>query len=646
MDEQNQCIYAFGPYVLNRAERRLWLESQPVPLEPKAFDTLVALVEKSGRLVSKEELMREVWPDTFVEEVNLARNISTLRKVLAPGFDGKPCIETVPKHGYRFVADVTLTDATTLASPAVGQKPEPLTPIASPLVSEEKNTPVGGRPVQRPAARWLYGGLALCLLIGGARLGWKKTDLAAVASEPKIKSIAVLPFKPLHEESREPFLEIGLADALITRLGNLAEITVRPTSAIRRYAEREIDSQAAGRELTVDSVLEGSLQQQGDRLRVTVRLLRVSDGKTLWSHQCDTFCSDIFQTQDTVSLKVAEALRPQLSAAEQPGMSKRGTNDAQAYQAYLKGNYFFNKRNRDDLRKAKDFFQEAIARDANYAQAYNGLSNAYQWLVDLEVEPPASLAHAHKALQQALALDPALPEAHATMGLNALNVDWDWKKAESEFQLAIKLNPNYATAHHWYGEYLHLTGRFDESLRELQRALEIDPLSLIINSDLAKYYYFARQYERAIAQAQHTLELDQNFFEPYYWLFNVHYQQGHFAEAQAFAEKLIRTDAGFKGDTCMVMVLAAQGRRAEAERIMARMSRSTLPQRSYFLALGYSALGDTDRALAWLEKAYAERSNHLLGLRGAHFDHLRNEPRFQKIWQDLRFPEDKRIAAK
>jgi DNA-binding winged helix-turn-helix (wHTH) protein/TolB-like protein/Tfp pilus assembly protein PilF len=638
MSKGVKLIYEFGPYVLDTAERRLRRAGDLVPLEPKTFDTLVALVERSGQLVAKEELLRQIWPDTYVEEINLARNISLLRKVLAQGFADQPCIETVPKHGYRFVATVHIgapppdfiIEQTTRTN--LHYTEEIITQTDAALTAPQR-----GWHVQVKAA-WLT---VTMLVLGLASAGFTWWQARRTPVPHTIQSIAILPFKPLDASSQEPYLEIGLTDTLITRLSHLNAVIVRPTSAIRKYAEQETEPLAAGRELAVDAVLEGSLQQLGDRLRVTVRLLRVADGKALWAHQCDTYCTDIFQTQDTVSRQVAEALRPSLSPGEQQALSKRGTNDPEAYQLYLKGLYFFNKRNSEGYRKALEYYQQAIAHDPNYALAYNGLALAQYWLPAIGVPKTEALAKSKVSLKQALVLDPVLPEAHATLGLRAMNEDWDWTTAEREFRLAIQGHPNFATAHHWYGEFLCLMGRHEEGLRELRRAWEIDPLSLIINSDLAKCLYAARQYEQAVIQAQHTLELDTNFIEPHYWLFFSLFAQGRWVEAAAIAEKVRLWDDRMVAQAQSGMAQAAQGNRQAAHRVLTVLQQTARqrPIGSALFAWIYLVLDDQEHALDWLEKAYAEHATDMIALRAPLWDNLRPNPRFQELVQRMHFPE-------
>ncbi|MBS1786190.1 MAG: tetratricopeptide repeat protein [Acidobacteria bacterium] len=645
MSKPEKQLYEFGPYVLDPAERQLREGYVPVALEPKTFDVLLALVERHGELVGKEELMRRVWPDTFVEEMNLARHISALRKVLDQEVAGPSYIQTVPKHGYRFTASVRVSDCTLQeivfdqTTTSVLYEEEIVLPearSASPVLPSKPKVMFG----RLTAGKIALGVLALTLCVGFIGL-WLARKPNQESGRPPIRSIAVLPFKPLDAASSEPHLEIGVADTLITRLSNLGELTVRPTSAIRNYAERDVDALIAGRELRVDSVLEGSLQRRDDRLRVTVRLLRVSDGQSLWAYQCDTACTDIFQTQDTVSLRVAEALRSHLSAAEQQTLTKRGTNDVEAYQIYLKGLYFFNRRNAEGYGKAIEYYQQAIARDPGYALAYNGLAVAQRWLLEASGDRTGDLTGYKATLQKAAALDPTLPEVHATLGLLAQNDDWDWAAAEREYQEAIRLNPNFARAHHWYGEYLFLMGRHEAGLRELRRAQEIDPLSLIIHSDIAKCYYFAGKYEQAIAQARHTLELDPNFIEPHYWLTFAYYGQGRWDEALTAARKVQALDQRLYATAQIGTVLAAQGKRNEAFRLLAELQQAGRERQvaTEFFAWIHQALGEKEQALHWLDQAYQAHEVSMLGLRSPLWESLRTHPRFQALYQRMHFPE-------
>ena len=652
MSKQAKHIYQFGPFILNPAERLLLIEGRPVALEPKAFDTLVVLVERSGRLVEKEELLNQVWPDSFVEEVNLARNISLLRKVLAQGFADLPCIETVPKHGYRFTVSVCeawdeqtelIVEQTTTSSLLIEEE-EAITEDEAGPDEAARQGGVGRRKVAwSPRSVWLaVGGLLLVAALGFTSL-WVAHKPEPPKSGLPIKSLAVLPFKPLGAEASEPYLELGVTDTLITRLSSLSQVVVRPTSAVRKYAEGEPDPLEAGRELRVDAVLEGSLQRLGDRVRVTVRLLRVSDGRPLWAHQCDEYCTDIFQMQDAVSAQVAEALVSKLSPVEKRLLTKHYTENPEAYQLYLKGRYFWNKRTTEGFKKAIEFFQQAIALDPHYALAYDGLSDAYAFLGGQDpVSQAEAVSKTRAAAKKALELDEALAEAHASLGLIAMNGDFNWAEAEKEYKRAIELNPNYATAHQWYGEFLAWLGRFDEGIAELKRAQELDPLSLIINTDVGKVYWIARQYDRAIAQCQRTIELDSNFSEAHGLLGLAYAQAGRPEEAIAELHKIadIEDNPGYL--SWLGYAYGLSGRRDEAQRVLQRLKE--LAKKTYVapfsMAVVCLSIGDKDQTFEWLERAFEVPDSGPLTLKvNPGLDSLRSDPRFQDLRRRMRFPE-------
>ncbi len=341
----------------------------------------------------------------------------------------------------------------------------------------------------------------VCGLLIFARSWFSRNPTTSEIATPhaiQLKSIAILPFKTSSDSENE-YLSSGISDALIARLGNLPQLVVRPGSATRRYAAAG-DAVAAGREQGVDAVLDGSVQRSGDRIRVSVQLLRVRDRAVLWAGQFDEPLSDIFALQDSISTQVAQGLTLKLS--DEQRRSQRPNPNVLAYQEYLKGRYFWNKRTQESSKKAIQHFAQAIEIDPSYAQAYAGWADGllFHWGKDL-AEVKQTFARSKAALQKAIELDESLAEPHATLGLLAMNVDWDWSEAERQYKRAIELNPNYATAHHWYGEFLAYMGRFDEGLAEIKRAQELDPLSLIISTDLGKVYFLKRDYQQAEAQA-------------------------------------------------------------------------------------------------------------------------------------------------
>jgi DNA-binding winged helix-turn-helix (wHTH) protein/TolB-like protein len=435
MNHQPKHIYEFGPFRLDVAERMLLRDGEAIPLQPKAFDLLLVLVEHHGHLLEKDELLQAVWPDTIVEEVNLANNVSVLRKALGEDGNGQRFIETVPRRGYRFVAPVREAQAGTV-EPGVAEIAQ------APVVQQEAPVAAatGEQPVQS-ASRWakrrpaLVVPLAVLLLIGvvGAINSWspKRQPTAPSAT---IKSIAVLPFKPLAANERDEALELGMADTLITKLSNLRHLIVRPTSAVRRYTALDQDPLAAGREQKVDAVLESSFQRSGEKIRVTVRLVNVSDGSALWTYQCTEYCADIFAAQDAITEKVARALMPELTGKERTLLAKRYTDNFEAYQLYVKGRYFWDKRTGEGMKKSIECFEQAIRLDQNYALAYAGLATTYVTSAYREMVPPAEAnLKAETAARKALEIDEQLGQAHAALGVLHFYYR-EWSEGVREFQ--------------------------------------------------------------------------------------------------------------------------------------------------------------------------------------------------------------------
>jgi DNA-binding winged helix-turn-helix (wHTH) protein/tetratricopeptide (TPR) repeat protein len=447
--KESRSVYEFGSFRFDPLERLLLRDGKPVQLAPKVFDTLRALIENSGRLVDKEELMSKLWPDTFVEEATLARNISDLRKALGESTGDQKFIETVPKRGYRFTADVKSIESGDVS--VFVQRH-----IRSRIVVEEQF----------------------------------ETDAG-------VTSIAVLPFRPISSEGRDEFLELGIADALITRLSNISQMVVRPTSSVRKYTSLDQESTIAGRELEVSHVLDGSIQKAGERIRVTAQLVSVEDGRSLWAGKFDERFTDIFSVEDVISEHVAKALVAKLSGEEKRLIAKHYTDDPEAHRLYLKGRYYWNRRTREGYEKGIQYFEQAIQLDGSYALAYSGLADCYSMLGRFGlVSPNIIMPRAVSSAETALNLDDKLAESHTSVALAAHIYTWDWEKAENHYQLAIELNTRFATAHHWYAVFLAEVGRADEALAEIKRAQSHEPVSLIIGAETGKLLYLARDYDQ------------------------------------------------------------------------------------------------------------------------------------------------------
>ncbi len=572
--------YEFGPFLIDTAEQLLLRDGRPVQLTRKAFDTLLALVENSGRLIEKDELMRIIWPDAFVEEANLANNISLLRKILGDRPDSRLYIETIPRRGYRFVASV----------------------------KELEN-------------------------------GDGKDE--AIAS---VRSIAVLPFKPLNPDDGDEYLGLGIADALITRLGNIRKIVVRPTSAVRKYTGLEQDPLEAGWELKVESVLEGSIQRSGERIRVTVQLVDISDSAPLWAEKFDEKFTDIFAVQDSISEKVAAALTLKLTNEERRLLTKRYTENTEAYRLYLQGLHYKNKGTKDAALRAIDYYNRAIEIDPRYALAYTGLADSYCWFSHVYSDPRETAPKAKAAAERALEIDYSLAEARTSLARISISWDWNWEAAEREFLRAIELNPNYAEAHQWYGFYLTVMGRFDEAIREIDRAQELDPLSFMRSAFRGWSLYFARQYDEAIEQFRKLVEMDPNFHMAYWGLGLTYDEKGEFSEAIAEFQKALSSPEGGGAEmmTRLGHVYATSGKREEARRLLDELDEMSAHRyiSPMLRARIHTGLGETERAFEFLERAYTERSPWLVYLKvDPVFDSLRPDPRFANLVRRMGLPQ-------
>jgi len=449
--------------------------------------------------VSKERLIQSVWTDTFVSDDVLTRSISELRRVFGDDPKQSRFIQTIPKGGYRVIAQVVYdspkADAETRMSADDGHKPY-------------KRRPRFGSPLLQLLTAMVLLGIAVAAFYVFNH--GKHTESQGAV---RVRSIAVLPFKPLVATSRDESLEFGMADSLITRLGNLKQIIVRPISAVRNYGGLDQDPVAAGHDLGVEAVLDASIQTSGEKIRLSARLLSVSDGSTLWAYQCDEqHCTDIFTTQDVIAEKITGSLTPSLAREETRLLSKHYTDNRQAFQLYSIGRFIYNKWTPEGIKKSVEYYQKAIDLDPNYALAYSGMADSYNSLGSWFGEPvKESGPKAKAAAMMALKLDETLAEAHASLGKAKFLYDWDWAGAEQELKRAIELNPNCAEAHSAYSVYLSSIGRPEEALAEARRGQELDPFSIFINHRLERRLYYARQYDQAIKQCQKILEIDPNF---------------------------------------------------------------------------------------------------------------------------------------
>ncbi|HEX9187727.1 MAG TPA: winged helix-turn-helix domain-containing protein [Vicinamibacteria bacterium] len=525
-------LLEFGPFRLDSRRRLVWRGEELLEIPPKAVDLLAVLASERGQVVPKEELLRRVWPDTFVEEANLSVNVSILRKALGDQPDGRPWIQTVARRGYRF--------------------------------------------------------------LGAVR-----------AEAPGPRSVAVLPFRSLGGAEADLALGLGMADALITRLAATGRVAVRPTGAVRRFAESDVDPVAAGRQLEVDAVLDGRLQRMGDRLRLTLQLVPTSGGPPLWADRFDEEFTHLFAVEDKVAERVAGALVAELSADERKRLGHRQTESLEAYQAYCRGRYFWGRFSRPWVEKAMLCFHEATALDPGYALPHAGLADAFLVAGFASALPPREAwALAAESSRQALARGHAIPEPHVSAGLLRLLQEWDWDGAERELRLAVDLAPESTAPHQWLGLLLDLRGRGDDAAAALRRAETLDPLSMVVAALVGLHHALGGDHERELAQARRTLELDPHQFLGHWAVGAALQNLGRHEEAASEHRRALELAEGSAFmKPVLARSLALAGRADEARELVAGLGDAA----PYLQATVQLPLGERARALELLSAAADQR---------------------------------------
>ncbi|MEP7338424.1 MAG: winged helix-turn-helix domain-containing protein [Acidobacteriota bacterium] len=652
MSKQDNHLYVFDRFCLDSERERLLRDGEPVPLPPKAMELLQLLLERPGKILEKDFLMTSLWGKTIVEEANLTQSIYLLRKALGKTTDGQVFIETHAKLGYRFVPAVqtlcppdsppenTLVVSKVtrshivIAEEEIEEEPDSqlergrFVRAVERLADSQALTELQARTERPRSRRWAAVALAVVILAG---IGFWRLRGGAPADGASLKSIAVLPFKTIGEEGNEGFLGLGMADAIITRLGRTGKIAVSPTEAIRRYGEKGVDALTAGRGLDVAAVLTGNVQQSGERIRVTVQLLRVSNGQPLWADQFDERRTDIFTVQDSIAQRLAGALTLKLSGDEQKRLTQTATSNVEAYQLYLQGRYYWAKRTPEWIRKAIACFEQAARLDPNYAHAYAGLADSYA-LTASGLPPLERVPKAKAAAQRALALDESLAETHTSLAFILYKFEWNWLESENHFRRALQLNPTYSIAQHWFGESLVLMGRYDEGLARLREAERLDPLSMPIKADIGRALYRARRYDEAIARSRQLLEMDPNFRNAYSTIMYACQQKGLFAEAvDADLQVLRLSNVQAARIEDLKAAFASSGWqgywRKQLELMQERARSEYVP--AYVFAEIHLRLGDREAALQAIEKSYEERGDGPLFVRAEPpLDALRSDPRF------------------
>ena len=635
MPRDPNAVWLFGPFSLDPEQRVLLRDGKPIALTSKAFEILNLLVENHGRALSKEEMIRQVWPDSFVDESNLTQHIFHLRKVLGDTQEGRAYIETLPRHGYRFVAAVQ-------QAPAKRAEDAVTSADASRAPAED-----GSRSSTK--LRWVIG-VAAGLVLAVLTLVYVERGriLAPTAASGGKVMLAVLAFENLSGDPQQEYLSSGLTEELITQLGSLepGRLGVIARTSAMQYKGSHKDVRQISQELGVDYVLEGSVRRDGEQVRITAQLIQVKDQTHLWAREYDRPSKDILGLESEVAGEVAREIRLRLTPVESERLAKAHAVDPDAYEFYLKGRYFWNKRNEAAYLKAIDYFNQAIARDPQYARAYSGLADAYALLgswPNAEMPRRVAMPRAKEAALTALKLDDSLAEAHASLAFVEMHYEWNWKESEREFRRAIELNPNYATGHQWFAYWLMAQGRRDESIAENELARKADPLSIIIRTDAADLLCGAGRFDEAIQKAQEATDLDANFRLAHYFLGLA------YAGKQMYPEALAEYQKGVAMDSKDEWSLSGQGwvyalmhDRTKAEKIIRRLKQDARerPDLALGIANVYAALEEKDEAFAWLEKAYRNREGGLILLNSyPHYAQIRSDPRFAELVRKIGLPE-------
>ena len=656
----------FGRFRLLPYRRELRADGVAVELGSRAFDILMVLIEARGALVTKDEFLSRVWPETVVEENNLVVQISALRKALG---EDRDFIRTVSGRGYRFVAEIRTFVAASGAEPrvdrgAVAEAPRStpssnLPPPVSSLIGREtehdatSDLPAGvveitdaGSPSRQPprplALDWGHFASGLARLL--ERL-CSRILYSGDRSPPKIRSVAVLPLESLSSDPSQDYFADGMTDELISALGQISALRVISRTSIMTYkGVREKLLPEIARELNVEAIVEGTVLRFDDRVRITAQLIGVPVERHIWAQSFEGDLRDTLVLQSSVARAIAEQIRATVTEQEQAALRNSKPVNPLAFEAYLKGRYFINKRTGDGLNKAIEYFSHASEGDPTYAAAYSGLADAYALSGDWKYgvrSPQDAFSKAKAAATKALALDDNLAEAHASLAFALDLYGWDWETAESEYKRAIKLDPGYAPAHQWYSWHLMMMGRNSEGILELTKAESLDPLSLIISADMADALCVARRYDEAVQKSKTILEMDPNF------------AIGHYELGQALEQKRLHDEAivefqraielsGHSGafNSYLGYTYAMSGQKEEAIKIVddLRVRHDQNPSADADIALIYVGLGDRDRAMIALNKAYGARFKASILLRPA-FDPLRSDPRFQDLLRRIGLPQ-------
>jgi TolB-like protein/DNA-binding winged helix-turn-helix (wHTH) protein/Tfp pilus assembly protein PilF len=628
--------YEFGVFTVELPEGELRKHGVRLKVQERPFQLLVCLLERPGEIISRDELRQRLWPDgTFVDfDHNISSAINKLRTVLNDSASNPRFIETVGSRGYRFLADVKRISP----DPASSQAPKQRTAEVSKIVESAGSRYQGLWKVVAGTA------LLLSLLVAGY-FQWARRTSKSSAPAARVM-VAVLPFQNLTGDPAQDYFSDGLTEEMIAELTRLNQdhLGVIARTSIMVYKQRPKPLDQIGRELGVQYVMEGSVRRDSSRVRITAELIQVKDQTHLWAWEYDRELNNSLALQSEIAQEIGDEI--QISLGDSNGVkaanhlaSSHSTASYEAYDLYLKGRYFWNKRTTAGFLQAANYFQQAIAKDPGYASAYAGLADTFGLMSTWYAAPQQEfMPKAKAAALNALALDDSLAEAHASLALVAENYDYDWQTAEKEFRRAIQLNPDYATAHQWYAEYLAWQGRFDEALAESERARQLDPMSLIIATDRGAILFYARKYDRAIDQFRAVLDMDPGFTNTRSFLASAYVQQGKFAEALKENELMADAEKPQWHWAFTAYIYNHSGNVAQAQHALARFEALSPRLRSDAILArlvaytGSSQPIQQEKSISLLEQAYREHSPALTSIKvDPRYDNLRKDQRFQEL---------------
>ena len=625
---QSKHLYQFGPFCLDPVKRRLLSDGEVVKLTPKAFETLLVLVQQRGKTIEKDELLKTVWAGTVVEENNLNQSITLLRKTLGDSRQESQYIATIPGIGYRFVADVKEVHEEEPAGVATAPSAEP-----APIKTDR-------RPMFRYALLLL---VPLVLAVVGYAVLTRKTT---PPPSPAVSSIMVLPLDNLSGDPNEEYFADGVTDALIGDLAKLSGLQVISRTSSMHYKGTKKSLPEIAREIKVDAIVEGTVQRSGDRVVIRAQLIHAATDRHLWVQVYERPMRDVLDVQSEIAQTIARQIQIQMTPADQARLTTRHPVSSKAFDDYLQGRFlYWNRRTEENLHKAITHFQSAIKEDPNYALAHVGLADCYNALgvVQIGALPPTEARRlAEETARKALALDPTLAEAHTALGY-ANHYNWNWTAAETDFKRAIELNPSYANAHNFYASFLMSRGRVEESIASSTRARELDPFSLSISAQRGFLLENARRYDEAIEQLRNVIAMDPNHYQAHWFLGHTYALNKQFEQAIAASQKAVDVSQRAPGALGMLgMVYAQAGQKDEANKILNELLE--LNKRRYVtpaaLANLYIGLDNKDQAFFWLEKAFQERSNYLAYLKVFPIlDPLRSDPRFADLVRRVGLPQ-------